>query len=116
MADKMWVLVMFDLPTITKSQRRAASRYRNLLRDLGFSMTQLSVYSRYLVNATGLLSVLPELKKSVPANGEVRVIKLTDDQWAGMYRFYGPVIAQVESAPAQLALFDDEYLNETEPF
>lgn len=109
MADKMWVMVMFDLPTLTKRQRREANRYRNLLRDLGFGMTQLSVYSRYLVNATGLLPILPELKANVPPNGEVRVIKLTDDQWAGMYRYYGPSNIKVEPPPTQLALFDDEF-------
>jgi CRISPR-associated protein Cas2 len=116
MADKMWVLVMFDLPTLTKPQRRAAGKYRLLLRDLGFGMTQLSVYSKYLVNATGLLPILPELKRNVPANGEVRVIKLTDDQWAGMYRYYGPVETKVEPAPTQLALFDDEFFEDEDEF
>ena len=104
----MWILVMFDLPTRTKQQRRDASRYRNLLRDLGFNMTQLSVYSKYLINATGLLPILPQLKTNVPPNGQVRVIKLTDDQWAGMYRYYGPATLPTESAPTQLILFDDE--------
>ena len=116
MADKMWVVVMFDLPTMTKKQRKEASRYRNLLRDFGFSMVQLSVYSKYLVNGTGLLPILPVLKSRVPPLGEVRVLRLTDDQWAGMYRYYGPSAVEVERAPSQLALFDDENSDDGEPF
>jgi CRISPR-associated protein Cas2 len=108
MADQMWVLVMFDLPVKTKMQRRAASRYRNMLLDMGFSMSQLSVYSKYLINGTGLLPILPAIKASVPPDGEVRVIRLTDDQWAGMYRFYGERQLGGESKPTQLALFDDD--------
>ena len=116
MADRMWVLVMFDLPTLTKAQRRAAGRYRNLLRDLGFGMTQLSVYSKYLVNATGLRAVLPELKSNVPADGEVRVLRLTDEQWAAMYRYYGPRELVAEPKPTQLVLFDDEENGEPDAF
>ena len=44
--------------------------------------------------------------------GHVRVIKLTDDQWAGMYRYYGPETIPTESTPTQLILFHDE---ENEP-
>lgn len=112
----MWILVMFDLPTLTKKQRRDANRYRHLLRDLGFDMTQLSVYSKYLVNATGLRPLLPQLRANVPTNGKVRVIKLTDDQWAGMYRFYGPTTQQPEPKPTQLILFDDEENDLPRPF
>jgi len=115
MADQMWVMVMFDLPTKSVSQRRAASRYRHLLLDMGFTMAQLSVYAKYLVNSTGLLPILPVLKKNVPAAGEVRVIRLTDEQWAGMYRYYGTVELGAESKPTQLALFTDEEFDE-EPF
>lgn len=115
MADRMWVMVMFDLPVQSAMQRRAANRYRLLLLDLGFSMAQLSVYVKYLVNATGLLPILPLLKRNTPQAGEVRILRLTDDQWASMYRYYGSEEVNVESKPTQLALFADEKFDE-EPF
>lgn len=36
----MWMMVMFDLPTETKLERREASKFRNFLLDSGFSMAQ----------------------------------------------------------------------------
>ena len=43
----LWVQVLFDLPTQTKSQRKSASEFRNSLLDLGFEMAQFSVYQKF---------------------------------------------------------------------
>jgi len=112
MADPMWLLVMFDLPVVSKEQRGAANAYRNLLYDRGFSQVQFSVYAKYLVNATGVRALLPELRFSIPAEGEVRILRLTDEQWAGMYRFFGPAEVPVEDRPTQLVIFSDEIVAE----
>jgi len=32
----MWVLLMFDLPVVTKDQRKEATKFRLYLLDLGF--------------------------------------------------------------------------------
>lgn len=110
-------MVMFDLPVLTKQQRREATRYRKMLLEVGFSAVQLSVYSKYMVNATGLRSILPQIKNSVPPNGEVRVFRLTDEQWAATYRYFGPRDLSVEPIPEQLMLFTDDRLDEeSEPF
>jgi CRISPR-associated endonuclease Cas2 len=42
----MWLFVFFDLPVGTKAERRAATRFRNFLKDDGFLMLQWSVYAR----------------------------------------------------------------------
>ncbi len=107
MADRVWLLVMFDFPVLTKAQRRAATRYRNHLYDRGFTQVQLSVYAKYLINATGVRALLPALRAAVPPDGEVRILRLTDDQWAGMYRYYGPRDVPPEPPPPHLALFID---------
>ena len=44
----MWILVMFDLPTDTKPQRKAATAFRNFLLDEGFERSQFSVYARFV--------------------------------------------------------------------
>lgn len=105
MADPVWLLVMFDLPVVTREQRSEANKYRKALYDSGFEQIQFSVYAKYLVNASGVRSLLPVLRGRIPANGEVRVIRLTDEQWAGMYRYYGQVELRPERVPTQLALF-----------
>lgn len=43
----MWVLVLFDLPTDTKKQRHAASKFRKELLSDGFTMFQFSIYLRH---------------------------------------------------------------------
>ena len=98
---------MFDLPVVTKQQRKQAARYRKLLLDSGFSMVQLSVYAKYLVNASGLRAILPWIRTNVPPGGAVRLLRLTDEQWAGTYRYYGPIEIPAEGKPEQLAIAFD---------
>ncbi|MBP5502285.1 MAG: CRISPR-associated endonuclease Cas2, partial [Bacteroidales bacterium] len=43
----MWVLVMFDLPTETKKQRKAATNFRKQITADGFTMFQFSMYIRH---------------------------------------------------------------------
>ena len=57
MADPVWLLVMFDVPTRTKAQTSAANELRNTLKDRGFSRVQLSVYAKFLSNATAALPI-----------------------------------------------------------
>ena len=42
----MWMVVMFDLPVVLKAERKAATEFRNALLDMGFEMSQFSVYMR----------------------------------------------------------------------
>ena len=106
MADAVWLMVMFDLPVKSKEQRRGATRYRSMLLDLGFSQIQFSVYAKYLVNATGARTIVTRLKTGIPNNGDVRALKITDEQWAGTYRWFGSVEVEMETKPAQLVLFE----------
>ncbi|WP_087006878.1 CRISPR-associated endonuclease Cas2 [Gulosibacter sp. 10] len=105
MADPVWLLVMFDLPTLTKEQRRTSTAYRNLLLDQGFSRAQLSVYCRYLINGTAALPVINFLKATVPAEGYVRILQLTDRQWAGGWHLFGTKYIEPEAPPDTLLLF-----------
>ena len=43
----MWLFVMFDLPVGTKREKKEATSFRNQLPDLGFEMSQFSVYLKY---------------------------------------------------------------------
>lgn len=106
MADPVWLLVMFDLPVQTKEQRRLATAYRKKLLNQGFDMVQLSVYAKYVINQTGVRSILSEVKRTVPKNGAARMLQLTDEQWSSQFRFFGPVEEKPEAKPQVLELFD----------
>ena len=76
-----WMLVMFDLPVLTKRQRKAATDFRNALLDDGFFMVQFSVYSRACPDVDRLEKHAERLKKIIPPACNVRTLFLTDAQW-----------------------------------
>lgn len=96
---------MFDLPTLRAPQRRAANAYRNLLLDRGFSRVQLSVYSRYMINGTAAIPLVQYLKRTVPDEGYVRIIQLSDKQWSGGWHLFGAEYVHAEEPPSQLMIF-----------
>src|SRR5690606_25570553 len=44
--EGMWLFAMFDLPVVTKTDRRNYARFRKKLLEEGFMMLQFSVYAR----------------------------------------------------------------------
>ena len=44
----MWVMVLFDLPTATKRDRKNYTSFRKELQESGFFQMQYSVYARYV--------------------------------------------------------------------
>lgn len=76
-----WVLVMFDLPVLTKKQRQQATKFRNSLLDDGYYMIQYSVYARSCPTSERLDKHKSRLRRIVPHAGNIRVLFLTDYQW-----------------------------------
>ncbi|MFW0112665.1 CRISPR-associated endonuclease Cas2 [Rothia sp. P5766] len=105
MAKPVWLLVMFDLPVKTKTQMRLANQYRNLLKDRGFDRIQLSVYCKYYLNGNSTERDLGMLKVNVPVGGQVRVLRVSDNQWASTIMFVGPKQKKAEPPPEQLTIF-----------
>ena len=102
----MWCVVMFDLPVLTKRQRSEASKFRGLLIESGYSMVQFSVYGKYSPTLQSNKSVEKFIKKNLPAQGEVRIFHLTDNQWASATRFVSRKKVLQEDRSEQLNLFD----------
>lgn len=106
MADEaVWCLVLFDLPVQTKSQRRDASRFRHFLLDRGFSMVQFSVYVKYWPTGGQDLPTIRAIKGNLPPGGQVRILHLTDRQWATGLRFDNAAEAPPPGEPEQLLIF-----------
>jgi CRISPR-associated protein Cas2 len=76
-----WMLVMFDLPVGTKSQRRSATEFRNALLEDGFFMVQFSIYARSCPDQDRLEKHAARIQRLVPESGNVRALFLTDAQW-----------------------------------
>ena len=84
-----WILAMFDLPVITKKERKAATRFRNDLLDNGYLMVQYSVYARPCVTHEQMELHIVRIKSVIPTAGNVRLMFMTDEQWKKSYTVIG---------------------------
>ena len=91
-------MVMFDLPVMTDSERKAASHFRKQLLDDGYLMIQFSVYARPCVSQETLQKHSIALQKIIPAAGNIRVMFITDQQWGRSYTVTGPNYKQGKHA------------------
>lgn len=79
----MRMLVLFDLPTGSKKERRSYADFRKFLIKDGYHMEQFSVYSRVLLSRDSAEAHLKRLKANLPAAGAVTVLTLTEKQYEG---------------------------------
>ncbi len=101
----MWVLVMFDLPTETKKDRRNYTFFRKKLLNDGFGMMQYSVYYRHCASDENANVHSKRVKSVLPPEGEIRIVRITDKQFGRIEVYYGKKRKPTESAPVQLELF-----------
>ena len=101
----LWVLVLFDLPTETKLQRKAASNFRqDLLKD-GFAMFQFSIYLRHCNSRENAEVHIKRVKLSLPKDGYIGILCITDKQFGMMEIFRGKEKEKKHETPQQLELF-----------
>lgn len=101
----MWLVAMFDLPVETKENRKDYVRFRKTLLKDGFMMLQFSVYARYIPSEEAAEAHRRTVRIAVPPLGQVRLVALTDHQFAKMEVFYGRKPREPEEPPAQILLF-----------
>ena len=101
----VWVFAMFDLPVETAAHRRAYTRFRKDLLEDGFAMMQFSVYFRHCASRDSGEAHIRRMGASVPAEGEVRFMMVTDAQFARVQVFAGKRRKSPEMPPAQLEFF-----------
>ena len=100
----LWMLVMFDLPVGEKEERKAAAGFRNFLLDQGFNMAQFSVYYRLLSGRDSALAMEGKIAASVPKEGSVHVLTITDKQYENITTYQGRR-RESPKKPDQLTLF-----------
>jgi len=101
----MWVLVLFDLPTETATERKIYARFRkDIMRD-GFTMFQFSIYLRHCSSRENADVHIKRVKSLLPEKGHVGIMCVTDKQFGMMEIFYGKKIAEKETPLQQLELF-----------
>lgn len=85
----MRLLVMFDLPTATKEDKREYLHFRKSLIKMGFDMLQYSVYARITRNNDDAKKYIKLVQLALPPIGSVRVLQVTEKQYAAMMIMLG---------------------------
>jgi CRISPR-associated protein Cas2 len=101
----MWIIVMFDLPVVEKAERRAAVDFRNALLDLGFEMSQFSVYMRFCTSAAQVETYCKRVESALPSGGKVNILQFTDKQYERIISFRGKAKQPDSKVPDQFDLF-----------
>jgi CRISPR-associated protein Cas2 len=100
----LWLFVFFDLPVGTKAERRMATRFRNFLKDDGYMMLQFSVYARVARGEDAAVKHIQRVTRNLPRKGSVRVLQVTDKQYARMRILLGDAKKTERIAPQQMVL------------
>lgn len=78
----MRMLVFFDLPTDTASDRREYRRFRKMLIRSGFLMLQESVYCKLLMNTSAQKIMAEQIWRERPKKGLVQLLTITEKQFS----------------------------------
>ncbi len=101
----LWVLVLFDLPVVTKKDRKIYAKFRKLLLQDGFTMFQFSIYLRHCPSRENAEVHVKRIKKWLPEKGHVGILTITDKQFGQMEIFYGIEQQEVKTGWQQLEMF-----------
>ena len=101
----MWIAVMFDLPVVSREERKAATAFRLALLDMGFEMSQFSVYMRFCVSQAQVETYCKRIESALPEGGKVNILTLTDKQYERIISYHGRARQDAKKAPDQFDLF-----------
>ena len=98
--------MFFDLPTVTKSEKKAYTHFRRFLLNDGYDMLQWSVYGRIVNGFDDGQKHLNRLKANLPQFGSIRCLEISEKQFANMRILLGEKKVQEKKVNAsQLLLF-----------
>lgn len=101
----MWMIIMFDLPVISKKERKDANKFRLFLLDLGFLKCQLSVYAKFCTSREQVGALIGCVRKYLPPKGSVDILTITDSQFKRIVCFQERKNINNYAQPKQLELF-----------
>lgn len=101
----MWVLVLYDLPTETKTNVRDAGLFRKRLLDDGFTLFQFSMYVRHCPSRENAEVHIKRVKNILPRAGKVAIMCITDKQFGDIEIFFARNKEEPPPTFQQLELF-----------
>jgi CRISPR-associated protein Cas2 len=101
----MWVLVLFDLPTETKKERKIYAKFRKDILADGFQMFQFSIYLRHCPSRENAEVHIQRVRRVLPEKGHIGIMNITDKQFGMMEIFRGHELINTPETAQQLELF-----------
>jgi CRISPR-associated protein Cas2 len=104
----MWLMIMFDLPTKTKKDKKRYHWFHDELVKEGYIRIQYSIYAKVFASPESAFFGRQRITKFVKINikkGNIRMIIFTDKQFANMKVLIGEQSEEEQNAPKQLLLF-----------
>ena len=107
----MRLLLMFDMPTLTPTDRRNYRQFRKFLISEGFLMHQYSIYTKILLNDTAAGAMINRLEKNVPAKGHITLLKVTEKQFSKMIYLHGERNKSVANTDSRLIFLGSDEID-----
>ena len=90
------IILFFDLPVETASQRKAYALFRKKLITNGFLMLQKSVYTKLVINRQSMELEINKVKTILPKEGLVQILTVTEKQFSRIETILGTAIVHSE--------------------
>lgn len=91
----MRLFAMFDLPTITSTDKKNYRDFRKFLLMTGFVQLQESVYTKIVLNKNAANAVKKQIQDHKPPEGKVCVLEVTEKQYSQMLILVGEVKSEM---------------------
>lgn len=101
----MRLILLFDMPVQTDDEKREYRHFRESVMDDGFMMMQFSVYVRYCENDSDAEKHIIRVKKMKPKYGNIRILKITENQYTSMIMIQGEKTQQEEAITSEQLFF-----------
>ena len=80
----MRLLVLYDLPVVSRSDKKAYAKFHKFLLRDGYDMVQFSVYARICNGIEAVEKHVTRLTANLPGAGSVRCMQVTEKQFTGI--------------------------------
>ena len=90
------IILFYDLPVETDSQRKAYDKKKKKLITNGFIMLQKSVYTKLVINRQSMELEINKVKTILPKEGLVQILTVTEKQFSRIETILGTAIVHSE--------------------
>ncbi len=100
----MRTILFFDLPSVTKVDKKIYRKFVKALKERGFYMLQESVYVKMSLDLRHAEATVNSLKEFLPSKGSVISLIITEKQFASMNIMMGCFESEVLSTDERLVI------------